>query len=298
MVTVARAAFTAVIAVLLLATAAAAATFTDPTGDVVFDRTGTGFTGTTLLDLTGAEITDTDELITIRISLASTQPLSPSSSVRIWIDTDKDASTGDDPYGFEADLSIYNDPCCGLDFQLRRWDGSELAVVDDTAATGTYANGVVTFTVPRRELFDTRGFAFLIHAFVFNADFSGVADDWLPDFDPLLTYDLENSAPPAPPRLAAGPMSGTPAVPRGGRRFTVSTLVVLADTGDRLPDGRTTCVARVGSAGLRAAGTFAASRARCTMTVPRTTAGKVLRGTLTVRHAGATITRPFSFRIR
>jgi hypothetical protein len=78
----------------------------------------------------------------------------------------------------------------------------------------------------------------------------------------------------------------------------VSSLVVLADTGDRIPDGRTTCAVRVGTARLRAAGTFAASRARCTMTVPRNATGKVLRGTLTVRHAGATITRPFSFRVR
>lgn len=297
--TVARTAIAAVTAALVLATAATAATFTDPTGDVVFDPTGTGFAGTTVVDLTGAEITDTpDGLVTVRITLASTQPPSPSSFVGIGIDTDKDASTGDDPYGIEAHLSILNDPCCGLDFVLRRWDGKKLVVVDDTAATGTYGNGVVTFTVPRRELFDTRGFAFLIGAHVFNADFSGAALDWLPNLDPLLTYDLENLAPPAPTRLAAGPVSGTPAVPRAGKRFTVSTLVVLADTGDRLPDGGTTCAARAGTARLRATGTFAASRARCTMTVPRTAAGKVLRGTLTVRHAGATITRPFNFRIR
>lgn len=291
-----RTAFAALIAVLLLATAAAAATFTDPTGDVVILPTGADLAGAVPIDLTGAEITNTpDGLVTVRITLASTQPLSPNSFVGILIDTDKDTSTGDE--GFEALPAIFTSPLGGIDFELQRYDGEELAIVDDTAATGTYANGVVTLTVPRRELFDTRGFAFGIVAGVFNANFSALALDSLPDGDELLSYDLVGLEPPAPPRLMAGTVRGTPAKPKAGKVFVASTRVAIADGNNWLPvpSGSVTCDVRVGGARLRAAGRLASSTARCTMTVPRSAKGKVLRGRVTIRHAGATVTRTFRF---
>jgi hypothetical protein len=218
------------------------------------------------------------------------------SLVGVLVDTDEDLTTGDD--GFEAILSVLVSPVTGgLEFELERWDGSELVVADNPASTGAYADGVVTFTAPRSELFDTRAFAFGIVGGAIKPDFSAIAIDALPDGIDLLTYDLVGLAPPPPPRLMAGPVRGTPAKPKAGKVFVASTRVAIAEGNNWLPvpSGSVACDVRVGAARLRATGRLASSTARCTMTVPRSAKGKVLRGTVTIRHAGATVTRPFRF---
>jgi hypothetical protein len=188
------------------------------------------------------------------------------------------------------------DPTTGTGLEFDRWDGSELVPVAMTAATGAFENGVLTINVPRAELLDTRGFEFGALGAVFRPDFSAFALDIVPDEEEFLVYDLIGLAPPPPPRLTATAVNGTPAQPKAGRRFVVRALVTL-EGGGIVASGRASCAVRVGTKPLRSTGRLGNSLAQCTMTVPRNAKGKVLRGTMTMRHAGATIKRAFSFRV-
>lgn len=284
-----------VLAAVVVTAAAGAMTFADPAGDAVVTPEGADMTGITLVDVTNVEITNTSAgLVTFRVTV-TTAALSPFSVIAAVLDLDKDPTTGDD--GTEAVIGWVVDPLLGSGLEFDRWDGSELEPVDPTTATGTFENGVLTITVPRSELLDTRGFEFGVLGAVFRADFQALSIDVVPDSEEFLEYDLTGLAPPAPPRLAATPVNGKPAQPRAGKRFVVSALVTIAN-GGLIPTGQASCAVRVGAAPLRTTGRLSNSLARCTMTVPRNATGKVLRGTMTVRYGGATIKRAFSFRVR
>jgi hypothetical protein len=158
----------------------------------------------------------------------------------------------------------------------------------------TLAAGVLTFTVNRSELLDVTGFAFRIEALTF-VDGAGPRFDYAPENE-IWTYDLV-FPPPPPPTLSATKPLGTPARPVAGRRFTVRSLITRSDTDAAVTAGSVRCGARVGTARLRAEGRFRAGRAQCAMTVLRKTRGKTLRGSMTVGAEGASLTRPYSFRI-
>ncbi|MBA2741222.1 MAG: hypothetical protein H0U46_04340 [Actinobacteria bacterium] len=48
---------------------------------------------------------------------------------------------------------------------------------------------------------------------------------------------------------------------------------------------------------VRATGAFSGGQARCVVALPRNAKGKTLRGSITVRAAGAKLTRAFSYRV-
>jgi hypothetical protein len=100
------------------------------------------------------------------------------------------------------------------------------------------------------------------------------------------------------PRLSTQRLLVRPAQPIAGRSFTVQALVRRSDSGETVTSGSVSCTARVGTTRLRTRGGFGGGRAQCVVSVPRNAKGKTLRGTLTVRAAGASLSRPFSYRIR
>jgi hypothetical protein len=281
----------------LAAGAAVAATFSDPVGDTIVIPQGADVTGVTAVDLTSIDVSNTPAgLVTFRLTVTS-QTLPPNTILGAVLNTDRNAQTGDE--GIEVVIDYVVAPNGTTEVVVARWNGTELVEVPSTA-TSSFAGGVLTITVPRSELVNTQAFDFEIVALVFRADLQAAIADVAPDTVTGFTYELVGIAPPAPsppPRLTASKPTGVPARPRPGRRFSVSTGITRQDTGAAVTSGNVACSVRVGVARVRTAGRFTGGRARCTMTVPRTTKGKTLRGTITIRSAGATVTRAFSFRV-
>ena len=274
---------------------AVAASFTDPTGDVLVLPEGSTLTG---LDMTAVEVTNTpDGLLTLRVTLAGAPPALPGplSLVAFFIDADKNAATGDE--GLDA-LVAHGVDDTGSAAILALWDDAVGDYVErpTTALTTSYLNGVVELTLPRSELLDTRGFTFGVTSVVVGANDS-VALDVVPDADELLTYDLVGIPPQVPPRLTATSPVGSPAHPRAGKRFAVTSLVTRADTGLLVSAGSVGCSVHVGAGKVRASGKLGVAGARCTLTVPKNAKGKVLRGTMTIRALGSTTKRAFNFRV-
>lgn len=267
------------------AVAGADTTYSDPQGDVF--ATSPELAPLTP-DLTSVAVFNTpDGRITFQIAIAGPEVLHPDSAFGLFLDIDKNAITGDDG----DDAQAFFDASGSVDFE--RWNGSEMLDVPETNMSSSFANRVLTYTVHRSELDNTASFQFWVGAAVVTA--AGFGADVAPDgLEPAYTYDLVALAAPS---LSTTRPSGTPARPRAGKRFTVTSVVTRDDTGGPVSTGTVTCAVRVGKAPVRATGGFAAAGARCQMTVPRTAKGKLLRGTMTIRSEGATATRPFSFRV-
>lgn len=83
---------------------------------------------------------------------------------------------------------------------------------------------------------------------------------------------------------------------RAGRSFSVSLQIEV--NGELPSAGATKCSARVGTKKLRARARFSSGFGRCTWTLPRTTAGKRVGGTIRVVTEAGSATRRFSVRVR
>lgn len=295
-----RPAFVAAAAVVvfacLLAGGALAATFSDPVGDTFVAPSGADASSVTPVDITGLEVTNTAAgLVTFRITVTA-QTLPRLSSLDVVLDLDKNVATGDE--GADASLGLLVLPDGTTAFSFDRWNGTELVdVTTTTTAAASFTAGVLTITVPRSELLDTRGFDFVGIGLAFTTDLSVVVLDVAPDTEQPFSYDLVGLPPPPPPKLSASKPVGAPGRPTAGKAFSVSSLVKRQDTGATLTSGTVACVVRVGTARIRAVGRFSGGRARCALTVPRTAKGKTLRGTMTIRSAGGRVAASFSFRV-
>lgn len=277
------------------ASVALAATFGDAVGDVIgVGPDGDSYRG---IDLETVEVTNTPAgLVTFRLTLADASALaSPSAivAVGVLLDTDRDADTGAD--GLEAFLGLAQESGEREAFLLA-YDAAEDDLVEVTSeATAALSGTTLVLTVPRNELFETRGFDFSVVALALSPDGASGALDFAPDLgDPPWTYELTGL--PAP-RLTMTKPLGSPLRAQAGKRFTVTSLVTRTDPPGLVTSGTVTCTARVGATRVRTTGRFAGGRARCDMTIPASAARKTVRGTMTVRSAGLQAARPFSARV-
>jgi hypothetical protein len=95
----------------------------------------------------------------------------------------------------------------------------------------------------------------------------------------------------------------SPSTPRAGKPFSVAVRVA-DEAGKTLSTGRVECQARLGRRQLNALRRGFTARllirgpvARCTWRLPRNSAGKTLKGAITVRAHGATARKTFSKRV-
>ena len=270
-------------ALLAVTPAAADESFEDP----LFDAPGGA------PDITTVALSNTaDGNVTFRITIDNfeTLPRPPSSRVHLSIqfDLDRNPSTGDPVAGQEASAVFRNILVNNGSVDFFRWNGSELADVPEANMGSSLAEGVLTFTVHRSELFGVDGFDFRIDGLTFT---DGVG----PAFDVAGTWSYDLVFP--PPTLSTTKPAGAPPRPVAGRTFTVRSVVSRSDTDAVVTSGTVRCTARIGSARLRASGRFQAGRAQCVMAVPRQAKRKMLRGTMTIRAAGASVKVAFTFRI-
>ena len=172
-------------------------------------------------------------------------------------------------------------------------------------ATGRYENGVLTLSVDRAELdgaaivgvgvvtFDVVGRG-ESEGQAFEGDVEAV--DSAPDdlTGALFPYRLANRP---PLQLRTTKIVGSPARPRAGRRFTYGVVVRRLDTYGVLRRGSVTCSVLASGTRVPAVGRFAGGRAECSLLVPAK-ATSTLRGTVTVRAAGAVVRSTFSAVVR
>jgi hypothetical protein len=241
-------------------------------------------------DVTSVRVSDArNGWIRFAITTPNYTTLPVESAIVLTIDTDDNQRTGDD--GAEARVNTL-----GGELSLDRWNSRTRTWVADELPTRAHlANSghVVTIDLHDSELGGTGRFGFsVLTADVNTAIQTVLAVDFSPDDRGLFHYTLANR-----PALTLVPtrLFGTPSRPHAGKQFAVNLGVNRSDTNRPVTTGSVVCRVRVGKVSVRATGTIAAGGGRCSLRVPVSTSGSVLRGKITVRSGGKTVAKSFSY---
>lgn len=240
-------------------------------------------------DIARVRVTDAkDGWIRFAITTPNRATLPAQSVIILAIDRDAKPRTG----AAGSEVSITD---TGGEVRLERWNTSLRRWVDDTGRTRLKersAGNVVTIEVHRSELDNTPRFGFKLASGDLDvATAELVAVDFAPDSGRFWSYQLANPV----FRLLAGKASGVPVRPLAGKLFAVRRGVTRSDTHAAVTSGRVTCTASLGGQRVAAKGSLARGLGRCTMRIPAGSKGKRLRGTMTVRSGGKSVTSTFTY---
>jgi hypothetical protein len=100
-----------------------------------------------------------------------------------------------------------------------------------------------------------------------------------------------------PVTLKAGKAITVPAKPKAGKTVVVGAAVIRVETGAGISAGTVKCAARIGTKALPASGKVGSGVAACKLSLPKTSKGKLVKGTITVTVQGHAIKVPFSFKV-
>lgn len=187
--------------------------------------------------------------------------------VFVRIDSDRNAQTGKADRGTGIDYVVEINPPA---VTVRRWNGTTF---ERQASTGqaAFSDGYVVL-INRSELGDTAALRFYVETGI--AGGGAIQTDTAPDVAPyeyaLSVSHVEDMLP-----------RWTPAIPRAGATFRLSSLSVTLLTGDTLAAARTSCRATLAGKRLRGTG-----RGGCTFRLPRSAKGKRLVVDITAAPAG------------
>jgi hypothetical protein len=251
-------------------------------------------------DITSITVSDTPEgMIEARVTTPNYPTLPPDKIIGIDFDLEGRPASADDV--FLAYLS-------GSDIvQVDREENGILAPSElPNTASGTYENGVLTLSMPRSELDG----AARVGIGVVSFDLVGDGESEGPDFEgdvealdsapddlrgTLFPYRLANR-PPVQLRTVEALRSPTRA--RAGSRFTYTLVVRRLDTYQVLRAGSVTCSVFVSGARVPTTGRFVKGKAQCSLLVPTRVTSTTLRGTVTIRAAGAAVRSTFRSVVR
>src|SRR3954454_23099748 len=129
--------------------------------------------------------------------------LSPATAIVMSLDTDKNASTGNDgiEYLFVID---------GSGGALLKWNGSSYDQAAAASASASYSAGAATFKVNKSDIGVTGSFIYYADSYLFDPTDDFAATDEVaptptaPDGNAVYTYPLTTPAAPAPLPLAPG----------------------------------------------------------------------------------------------
>jgi hypothetical protein len=264
----------------------AQASFVDPTNDE-----------DAAPDITDVRVTDKKNgWISIAISTPNYTTLPEDSILVVLIDSDNRVGNRDPDADAELQIAY-----AGGRAELERWDPRAHEWVPDEAPTRVRARNsgnVVTIEIHRSELEDAPRFGFSITSAAVDVEAQAVLGiDFAPgEVGDFFRYTLANK--PAL-NLVVTRLSATPSRPRAGEPFRVNLAVRRSDTSRGIRSGRVSCKASLEDKSLKGKGTVARGAGHCSFVIPRSAAaGARLRGTITVRVDGKSVTAGFAYVVR
>jgi hypothetical protein len=271
----------AVVALIGAAPAAGAMSLTDPVGD-----------SGAAADITSVALSD-DAATGLATLVVTATNLPVNGFVDIWIDTDKNRSTGSlsgSEYYLEAWKSSDD---AGWD--MEQWSGKDWQEAPESSTERFNRSGdVYTWTFSKADIGDVTGFAFSAASYLFDDSNNLVAIDLAPDAGDW-TFDFAKAAVIAP---AIGKPFAVPASPAAGKLLSVSFPIVRADTGGKLTGGTIVAKTTIAGKAVPRVVSLANGSANVAIQIPKTAKGKTLLVRVTVTVAGKSATRIVSYTIR
>jgi hypothetical protein len=284
-----KARFTAGVAGLTLAAlalaaggSAANAAFTDPSGDA---NGAPDITAISMSDVQGTGV------LTVSVTASG---LVPSTSVDVWLDTDKNSSTGS-PSGSEFNLEIWQE-ADDWGWTIDKWNGTSWVMTTETPGMRFSRSGdVFTWTLSKSDLGGANGFAFWVGGTLLDASGNVRSGDTAPDGGTFV-YDLSSSVVQVVTTAIGKPVA-VPAKPRAGKLLSLAFPVTRSDNG-ALPAGATiSATTKVGGASIPHTQSLNGGMAAINVLVPKSAKGKLLTVTVRIVVSGQTTTKIVSYRI-
>ena len=283
-----KARLTAGVAGLLLATLALAAG--GAAGNAAFADPGGDANGAP--DITSISMSDVPGTGAITVSVTASG-LVPSTSVDIWLDTDKDSSTGS-ASGSEYYFEIWQE-ADDWGWTIDRWTGAEWAMTPDSPSMRFSRSGnVFTWTLNRSDLGGTAGFAFHAGGFLIDEAGNVRSGDFAPDGGSWV-YDLSGSRVQVVKAVVGKPLV-VPAKPSAGKLLSLAFPVTRSD-GETLSGATISATTRIGTASIPHTQSLNGGTASVNVFVPKKAKGKLLTVTVRISLNGQTTTKVVSFKI-
>ena len=251
-------------------------------------------------DITSIGVTNDDTgAITFQINIANRPAFTPDMLLDIFLDTDKNASTGASQF-FGADYLIELQPgAVGL-FQ---WNGSDfVGALSQSSLTFSYGTTGATIRVNALDLNRTKGFNFataIVSGLVTdpatgNVDFTNAHDDIAPDTGHgTFAYQVITKL-----TLTGGAFTTSPTPVKAGKSFSAGLAVTESDTNAGVDSGTISCAAKIaGKAVPVKTKRLVDGIAVCVWSIPKTARGKTIRGSIALAVQGTQTSRAFSARI-
>jgi len=283
------------VALSMAASAGADQSYTDPNGDA---GVGTDITNVTALN-------DTSGLIRIQIQSAS--PIVGNHAVAIFIDADRNQSTGNQG----DEYFMFGGPEVGIVFLA--WNGSQMVVTNPASfSAGQLTSNIQEFRFNKADIGNVSGFNFTLASISIDDDairFWDAAPDsgyWSYDLTvPPPTTTTPTPTTPAPPTTApavvkpviSAPLA-MPAKAVAGKRFTVTFRVTRSDNGKPLTAGTMVCDPSVAGKVIPHAESFKAGTARLSFVIPKTAKGKQLKVKVTIKAGTQSATKVATFHVK
>lgn len=224
-------------------------------------------------------------------------PYGSQSSSEIFLDTDRNVSTGD-PQGSGANFLLIDDRI-GQVSELDAWgpSGWEKASSNSLGVQVASDQKSIAFTIAKSDLKGASSFNYFVESY--DGDGGDGHFDDAPSGSGVFTYASQ-----AVFTLSSEGARATAA--KAGGTWSLAMLAVRSDNDKTVgPEGTITCSAHAGSTALRVRvkGFFSASSggdsvAACSFSVPKKLKGKTLAGSITVSEAGQSVSRTFLAKVK
>jgi hypothetical protein len=265
------------------AASAGSAALTDPRGDAAGAP-----------DITAVSLSDVPHSGALVVSVTASG-LVASTSVDVWLDTDKNDSTGS-ASGSEYLLEVWQE-ADDWGWTIEKWNGSDWKMIPDAPTQRFSRSGdTFTWTLNKSDLGGAGAFAFYVAGYLFNEAGDDVTSRDLAPDGGSWAYDLSGPSLAQPVKAVVAKPLAVPAKPRAGTLLSL-TFPVTSDTGQALSGARLTATTKIGSVTVPHTQSLSAGAAAVNVLIPKKAKGKVLTVTVRISVGGQTTTRVVSFRI-